>query len=98
MKIFSVLAALYIITSFYVLVSLFVEFGMCKKGEYNFELKRYHILKLIISPISYIIFFFIILFFYTIKFIFKAIGNFFKVIFEWLDQPFMNREKSKETI
>lgn len=98
MKIFLVLAALYIITSFYVLVSLFVEFWMCKKGEYNFELKRYHILQLIISPISYIIFFFIILLFYTIKFIFKAIGNLFKAIFEWLDQPFMNREKSKETI
>lgn len=94
MKIFLLLAELYFVSSFYVLIFLFIEFWIWKKEEDSFELKRYHI----IHPISCIIFLFIILLFYIIKFIFKAIGKFFKIIFEWLDQPFMNRQKSKEII
>lgn len=98
MNIFLVLAALYIVANFYVFVGLFVEFWMYKTESDSFELKRYHILELIICPISFIIFFFIILVLYIIKFIFGTISNFFKVIGKWLDEPFINREKFKEKI
>ena len=86
MNIFLVLAALYVVANFYVFVGLFVEFWMYKTESDSFELKRYHILELIICPISFI------------KFIFGTISNFFKVIGKWLDEPFINREKFKEKI
>lgn len=85
MKIFLLLGALYFVANFYVFVGLLVEFWMYKTEDYSFELKRYHILELIVCPISCIIFFFILLLFYLIKFVFKAIGKFFKLICEWLD-------------
>ena len=55
MNIFLVLAALYVVANFYVFVGLFVEFWMYKTESDSFELKRYHILELIICPISFII-------------------------------------------
>ncbi|MBD7915867.1 hypothetical protein H9660_12000 [Clostridium sp. Sa3CUN1] len=86
------LAALYISGSIFVLVGLFAELLWYRSEAETFELKRYHVLEVIIFPLSAIIFLLIILIFYLIAFIFKSIAVFFQRIGGWLNEPF-NKEK-----
>ena len=89
------LIAFYVFVSILILIFLFTELWWYKTESESFQLKRYHVLEIMIFPVSCMIFLFILLFFYLSRFIVQLIGRVLTLIGDWLNKPFMNEEESK---
>ena len=66
---------------------LFLDFLEYLSVTPDFELKRYHILKIVICPVAFLVFLFILLLGYLISSFVKLIGLLLKIIINWLGEP-----------
>lgn len=90
-SIYTILNVLLIIWCFYDLDDV-ILYDIDKPYKLEFDFKRYHIVLLIIFPLSVIVLFFIVVFGFICSYLGALIAEILKIICDWLNKP-IKKEK-----